>query len=307
MKKVLKTIGIGFLVILALLLIYSVYNNTKQEVPKGYENTVATGGELEAKYLQKGVYETACYEEKTDDEKIGKFIVHYPKDLEQTDKTYPVIVFNNGSNVTGSRYKYLFEKWASWGFIVVGNEDKSTWSGESAEKALTFLLQKSQDSGSLFYGKVDVDHIGVAGHSQGGVGAFNAATAQESASVYKTIVALSPTQEELADALGWHYNLSEVRVPTLMIAGAKGDGETKTVIPLDKLNIMYDKLTISKVMARRIDAEHNDTDSFADGYVTAWFLWQLQGSEEAAGVFAGTNPELMKNDLYIDQRVNLRK
>ena len=40
----------------------------------------------------------------------------------------------------------------------------------------------------------------------------------------------------------------------------------------------------------------------ADGYVTAWFMWQLQGDEYAAGAFTGDEPEIMKNRLYQDQK-----
>ena len=42
----------------------------------------------------------------------------------------------------------------------------------------------------------------------------------------------------------------------------------------------------------------------ADGYVTAWFMWQLQDNEEASKVFTGDNPEIMQNELYQDQKIN---
>jgi len=42
----------------------------------------------------------------------------------------------------------------------------------------------------------------------------------------------------------------------------------------------------------------------ADGYVTAWFLWQLQNDQETAEAFAGTDPELLKNQLYQDQKID---
>ena len=44
-------------------------------------------------------------------------------------------------------------------------------------------------------------------------------------------------------------------------------------------------------MARRVDADHGDILSFADGYMTAWFKWQLQGDEEAARAFIGNDAE----------------
>ncbi len=46
--------------------------------------------------------------------------------------------------------------------------------------------------------------------------------------------------------------------------------------------------------------------SFADGYMTAWFMWQLQGDTEAANAFIGENPEIMNNKLYQDQQINMK-
>ena len=41
---------------------------------------------------------------------------------------------------------------------------------------------------------------------------------------------------------------------------------------------------------------------YADGYVTAWFMWHLRGDEEAAKAFVGDHAELMGNSLYQDQQ-----
>lgn len=34
-------------------------------------------------------------------------------------------------------------------------------------------------------------------------------------------------------------------------------------------------------------------------------MWQLQGDEEAAKAFVSENPEIMINELYQDQKVNI--
>ena len=67
---------------------------------------------------------------------------------------------------------------------------------------------------------------------------------------------------------------------------------------------MYDHLQVPKAMARRTGAEHANTVYIADGYVTAWFMWQLQGDTEAARAFTGSDPEVLKNPLYQDQQIN---
>ena len=44
---------------------------------------------------------------------------------------------------------------------------------------------------------------------------------------------------------------------------------------------------------------------FADGYVTAWFLWLLKDDTEAAKVFIGDAPELLSNPLYQEQQIDM--
>jgi hypothetical protein len=40
-------------------------------------------------------------------------------------------------------------------------------------------------------------------------------------------------------------------------------------------------------------------------YVTAWFMWQLQGDTEAVKAFTGDDPELLRNPRYQDQRIDI--
>lgn len=58
-------------------------------------------------------------------------------------------------------------------------------------------------------------------------------------------------------------------------------------------------------MARRNDCDHGEMLYYADGYVTAWFMWQLQEDMYAASAFTGDEPEIMRNSLYQDQLIDL--
>ena len=74
----------------------------------------------------------------------------------------------------------------------------------------------------------------------------------------------------------------------------------------DGMNKLYDFVVDSplKVMARRVGAKHREMLSSAYGYVTAWFMWHLQGwDEEASKAFVGDNAEILGNKLYQDQRI----
>ena len=81
------------------------------------------------------------------------------------------------------------------------------------------------------------------------------------------------------------------------------------ICPLWSLNENYDLLpeTIVKVMARKKNVDHGNSHLQFDGYMTAWFMWQLQGDTEAAKAFIGDSPELLNNSLYQDQRIDLEE
>lgn len=305
MKKMLKTIGIIFLVILTLIVLLFIKAALTPAVPKNYTETVKTGGEIEKHYLSNGNYSVGYYEQNTD-EKFEKYEIWYPVDLKDTKASFPVIVVLNGTGVKASKYKEQFQHFASWGFIVIGTEEVESWNATAADKSLAFILSQNEDQESLFYQKIDVDNIGVVGHSQGGAGVFNAITEMEHSSVYKTAVSVSPTHEEMAVALGWHYDLTKISVPIFMVAGSKGDFEMNAVIPDEAMQSMYDKIAAPKVMARKRDMEHGEMLYSADGYITAWFMWHLQGDEVAAKAFVGDNAEILGNELYREQQTHLR-
>ena len=309
MKKVLKWIGKVILILVALvviliaaLLIKARHDASIPIVASDYQAVTPTGGEIEAKYLANGDHVVSYYEREAD-ERIGKYEIFYPADL---SALCPVIVYCNGSGVKGSDCTPLFRHWASWGFIVAANEESSSWDGSCAEKTLSFLIAENENPESALYGKVDLDRVGITGHSQGGVSVFNAVTNYELSSMYQTAVPISPTQESLAEGLGWHYDLTKVTIPVLLLAGTKGSGEMKTVLPREAMDSMYEKLGVPKAMARKLGCEHNDTDTALDGYVTAWMMWQLQGDEYAGSVFQ-SGGELSQNSLYESQRTDIAR
>lgn len=297
--KVLKMIGIAILVIIVLLAILIFRIFTAPMVPKDYTKTAETGGEIEAAYMAAGQYQVKHIEAETPGD-WKKFVAYYPADLEETESTFPVVVFVNGTGVGASKYKALFQHLASWGFIVLGNEDPSTCTGASADATLTYLLEENDNPDSVFYQKVDLDHIGISGHSQGGVGVFNAVNEQEHSDMYTCAVSISPTEWALACAIGMTYEPSKTDIPTMILAGTEND-----VISPEGAMVLFDAVTSDKVVALRAGVDHGQMLYCADGYVTAWFMWQLQGDQDAAKAFIGENPEILDNAMYQNILINL--
>ena len=267
MRLLVQILKILLIVILALILLIAAllfWLSRRPFVPNNYTETVETGGALEAKYLAMGPYGV----ERVTAEAPGdwkEFVAWYPAELAGSGERWPAVVFVNGTGVFASKYPALFRHLASWGFIVLGSEDPSTFSGDSTDAALAWLLEENETPDSLFYQKVDTAHIGLSGHSQGGVGVFNAVSGQPHGGMYTCAVSLSPTQEDWAAALNIPYDPSGTAIPTLVLAGTRND-----VITLEGMETLYAKLGGPKVMARRADTDHGQMLYSGDGYVTAW-------------------------------------
>ena len=292
--KFLKIILIVVVILMITLSIILLLLSMQPFVPNNYTQTVKTGGALEAKYLAMGTSQVEHMEVPTEEE-WGSIHVYYPKEMTESEENYPVVVFVNGTGVYSSKYPALFKHLASWGFIVIGNEDPSTCSGSSADTTLAWLLNENENPDSRFYQKVDAEHIGISGHSQGGVGVFNAINEQPHSNLYTCAVSLSPTQLDWAEALKMHYEPNKTNIPIFILAAAEND-----VITPDGAKQLYDAANSDKVVALRKNMDHGQMLYSADGYVTAWFMWQLKGDTEAAKVFVGEDAELLRNPLYQD-------
>ena len=294
-----KKINIIVLILLAVLLLCSCSGSF---IPKDFYQSAKTGGALEAKYMEYGSYSVSKYEEAAL-QGFEKYIICYPSELESTDKRYPAIVISNGTGWKVSKNLPLLEHLASWGFVVIGTEEEYDWNGFSSEMCLRHLLRLNEvdivnDKPNVFKGKIDFENIGISGHSQGGVGVFNAITSWEHSYMFKAAVAISPTNLALAEALEWHYDPTLIDTPILLISGAGGGDDW--VITGEQLTELYNSICCEKIMMRRVDTDHGKTLYAGDGYVTAFFMYHLQGDAEAGKAFLGDDAEILNNPLWQD-------
>ena len=314
MKKVLKVLGIIVLIIIGLviiLLIKNVIESYKPYLKDDYYNEFTTKSPLEEKYAKLGSYEVSQVDYEADE--IGKVRVWYPSELEKQNKKYPMIILVNASNTRARNYEPYFNHLASWGFIVVGNEDPQAGSALKSSKMLDYMLSIGKDS--VLYNKIDKDNLGIIGHSQGGAGAIRAVTEFENGKNYKTIFTGSAAYPLLATSMGWSYDSSKISIPYFMTAGTGTSDDTGVedidkeyggVAPLKSLVDTYNKMSndVFKVRARFVGAEHGDMLAKTDPYMTAWMLYQLKNDEEAGKVFIGDEAEILTNKNWQDVEKN---
>jgi hypothetical protein len=98
-----------------------------------------------------------------------------PAKLGANGLKHPIIVWTNGATGSTSFYQNLLEHFASHGFFVVadkmsgGNHDP-----EIVEQAagIDWAIAEAAREDSPYFGKLDPDRLGIAGHSLGSVGSF---------------------------------------------------------------------------------------------------------------------------------------
>ena len=308
MNTTLRLLALASLVLLMNSCITMAVLSNKQAAPKNYQTEVQTGGTIEKKYMANGPFAVSSNEDGAR-QVFEKYLTFYPSELETKAGKWPVIVICNGSGTPLSKFTTVAKHYASWGFLVIGTEEKFSWNAFGAEMSLRYLEimngnEKVGDKASVFYQKVDFEHVGIVGHSQGGVGVISAVTNTGHKDVYKTAVALSPTNIELAKNLMWDYDAGNIQVPIMLVSGEGGGDDW--VVTGEQLKAIYDEIPGSKLMVRRKDTPHGETLYSASGYVCAWFMWQLKGDTEASSAFIGASPEIVNNPLYQDQRISIR-
>lgn len=322
MKKVMKIIGIVLLSIVALVVVLIVINTIKTAInnkrvwiPDDYFTAFESDSALEKKYAGFSEYKVKELEFEFDNKAIDKIRVWYPNEAE--DRQYPVIVIVNASNTASLNLKPAYARLASWGFIVVGNDDRQTGTGETASETLDYVLDLNKDENSELFGKIDEEHIGCIGYSQGGAGAINAVTKFENSDKFTALFTGSAAYSLLSKNMGWGYDVSKISIPYFMTAGTgnsddAGNSEIHNneafagVAPLASLVENYNGITadIFKLRARVTGAEHQDMLNQTDGYMTAWMLYHLQGDAKASSVFVGENAEILTNSGWQDVEKN---
>jgi len=182
----------------------------------------------------------------------------------------------------------------------VGNEDASSWDGLTTILSLQHVLDLDKDASSSLYGKVDTTAIGLAGHSQGGVAVYNAATIYDLSHLFRAICPQSCSSPGLAEGLGWSFYPSKVTAPALLMAGT-GEVDADIICPLAALQQNYDSISGQPVMLGRIkDVDHGDVLPRGEAYTVAWMLYWLYGDAEAAQCFVGDNAEMFDNPDWQD-------
>lgn len=278
-------------ILLALLLVIGLLFTACEPVD-GDQPITSTKNGIESKYARTGPDRTTTT--------IGTGVtIYYPRGLEEGD--YPVIVWGNGTGTPTMAYGPLLSHLASWGFIVVASNNSYdfTGSGTSLIKAIDYIIEQNKTPDSIFYGKVDTDRIGLTGHSMGGGAAITAATDDR----VSCVAPLSPGPYVTTFAA-----VTRVKCPILFFSGS-GMDFTATTYSMYKSAIKggFNGDPVPAMFAQNKFMNHISFAWYgggARGYLTAWFMYQLQDDPVAAQAFID-GCEICNNENWVKVESNL--
>ncbi|WP_227793475.1 poly(ethylene terephthalate) hydrolase family protein [Paenibacillus guangzhouensis] len=254
-------------------------------------------GSVEQRYAQQGSHPVKVEEVKSTSGE-GLFRIYYP--AFQGDESYPIISWGNGTDATPDRYDALLTHLASWGFIVIDSYSKTTGTGKEIVEAIDYLRNENQLANSLFYQKINMEHIGVAGHSQGSTGVINAHTNYKSGSLIKTVVSIALPDLKYCDPEDV-YDTSRITVPFFIMGGTRDF--LISPVSTNQLALHRTNASTPVMMGMAKGAAHTAIEGNGGnhrGYLTAWMRYWLLDDPEAKKAFHGDSSEMMHNTNWED-------
>ena len=270
--------------------------------PEGKSRVIENGGTGQYKAIMK-----------EDLSLSAEHTIFVPQDLKpfNAKNPLPVLVWGNGA-CTNSPWEHMnfLNEIASHGFIVLATGvipmDEQPYRGpmsrtEQQIQSIDWIIAQNNNPESPYYKKIDTKHICVSGMSCGGLQTlFNCADPRISALMICNSGLFN--QQNANQAVGGmpmpsKDKLKEIHTPIMYLLGGPTD--------IAYGNGMDDFKRIQHVPALAINypVGHGGTYRQPNGGeftipALAWLKWQLKGDKEAAKMFTGKNPQLLKRDKW---------
>lgn len=219
---------------------------------------------------------------------FNKIKMFYPDDI--ATRNYPIILFSNPLGVPYKRYEAVFRHLASYGYIVVGNDDMDT--DEYTLVHVIDELNKLNVNDPVFKNRLNLNEIGLAGFFQGTLPTKRVFNELPYSITVKTVYLLCLKKYVLEEKV--LLDLFNNMTQSLFITGPeKGGSEYKNIMV--KLN---KRLTNDRVFALRKDVAEGDIVIYTDAYMTAWFEYTMKRNETLRDVFEKNKGEIYNNPQW---------
>ncbi|MDQ2084923.1 hypothetical protein RBH29_00535 [Herbivorax sp. ANBcel31] len=198
--------------------------------------------------------------------------IYYPQDLGSDGLKHPIIAWGNGTGARTSTYSGILNHLASYGFVVVAANTSSAGSGREMIEGIDLMISENEDSGSIFYNKLDTNAIGVTGHSQGGIGAVSASLRDS------RIVCSLPI-------MGTKTRVGTINTPTFALAGS-----TDRIVTPRMVRSIYTSCSDTAIYAELRRTGHMAPAGRSPSrdilnYSVAWFKYYLMNDSTQHSTF----------------------
>lgn len=225
--------------------------------------------------------------------------VYFPSLLKEDTTKLPIALMLQGASVDKSDYANFASQVASYGFVVVVPNHEGTFTGANGQPVSSFLSEQGQvsdvlaqlqiedsDPASPLFKIVDIDRLGLLGHSFGGA------------------IALGATQEEicLPQFGSTDYSRPSALRAAIVYGAAFGNPQSREYLPLDNGSIAIGLILGS-------------LDSVAPPEISQATYEQIRNPPKALITVAGANhysitnadnPERESNRPTLDQTTAIR-
>ncbi|MDH5672895.1 MAG: hypothetical protein OEZ06_12145 [Myxococcales bacterium] len=220
------------------------------------------------------------------DENADNSWVFHPTDLGADGMRHPLFVWGTGAGAVPSQYVDHFSRMASHGFVIIAPTPAQLSSADLAQ-ALDWILAENERMGSPYYQSIDVDRIGMGGHSQGSVATFDLEATED------RLVTTIHIAGGSFDGLG----SSKVKTPTAYICGETDFARSNC--ERDFMNV-GDQPTYFSILT---GVDHIQCARQALPGMIAWLRWHLAGETERAAQFTGPDGEFFSG-IWVSQTAN---
>ncbi|MEH6566357.1 MAG: alpha/beta hydrolase [Halopseudomonas sp.] len=220
--------------------------------------------------------------------------VYRPSTLGANNRKHPIIVWGNGTGASPSTYRSLLDHWASHGFVVVAANTSNAGTGQDMLNCVDYLVDQNNRSTGTYAGKLDLNRIGAAGHSQGGGGTIMAGQNYR----IKATVPFQPYTIGLGHRSSSQSNQSG---PMFLISGGSDTIATPTLNQAP----VYNRANVPVFWGELRGASHFEPVGNAGdfrGPATAWFRYHLMDDAAAEDTFYGSNCELCSDFSWTVRR-----
>ena len=272
-------------------------NPDPQQVPNNYIDFEDNEGDLEKVYSKMGEYQPNKESIKFDENQKYNYMMFYPKDESNSnvDIKYPIIIFLNNLNRTYEINEPIFNHLASYGFVIITDDNKNSTNEESIKKIMDNIYSLNNNQNFLLYNKLDINNIGISCHDQSVISLLKI-TEDKLSDKIKSVFCAAPLPQNDIILKKYYYFYKKLTFKNIFFISPLNDPiftdpkYYKDIIMVIPRNTYYNKILIAQ-------RNHTTRDNIlwkSDAYHTAWFLSTLKNNETANEIFK-ENGEIFSN------------